>query len=423
MKQTNFDSALYDTIVIGGGSSGLMAAGTAASTKSSVLLIEKNSQLGKKLAITGGGRCNITHDKRNFKELLEHFPQAKKFLYSAFSQYAVTETFEFFENDMNLPLVTQARKRTFPVSEKATQVRDVMVRYCKQNQVQFALSTTVTKLTKTDDGWVVKTNKGNYTCHKLILSTGGYAAPETGSTGDGFGWLSDLGHTVAKPSPSIVPLKTNAKWVHELSGTSWDYLKLRFYADGVQKINKTGKILFTHFGISGPLVLNSSYDVSQLLSWGSVECSLDLFPDTPYEILNKRINNLLQNNVKKDFGNTLNEIFPKAITETLCKLSQIPSDLKSGEVSKEQRKSLVTLIKDMRFPITGTMGLDRAVIADGGVELSEIDFKTMQSRIHENLYIIGDLLNINRPSGGFSLQMCWTTGYVAGKNSCTKKDK
>ncbi len=406
-----------DVIVIGGGSSGLMAAGTAAQHGAQVLVLEKNAVLGKKLSITGGGRCNITNDKRDFKQFLEHFPQSKKYLYSAFAQYAVDETFNFFEQDMKLPLETQARKRTFPASQRATDVRNTMVNFCKQHNVSFKLSTTVTKLTATDDGWVVKTNNGNFTCHKLIISTGGYAAPETGSTGDGFKWLSDLGHTIAKPSPSIVPLKTNTTWVHSLSGTSWDYLKLRFYADGVKKIQKTGKVLFTHFGISGPLVLNSSYDVSQLLSWGSVECSLDLFPDTPAEILSKRIANLLQKNVKKDFGNTMTEIFPKSIIEVLSELSAIPTDIKSGEITRDQRNTLVALLKDMRFPITGTMGLDRAVIADGGVDLSEINFKTMQSKVNPNLYIIGDLLNINRPSGGFSLQMCWTTGYIAGVHS------
>lgn len=414
MNKTSVD---YDVIVIGAGASGMMAAGRAGSLDATVLLLEKNSVVGKKLSITGGGRCNITNHTLNPKEFLEKFPQSKKYLYSPFSVFNAQHTIDFFES-RGLPLVTQARDRMFPQSEQASDVTAVMKEWCAHNHVETKVNQTVQKISHHENIWRIKTKTTTYTCNKLILSTGGYAAPETGSTGDGFGWLQQLGHSVSKPSPNIVPLKTNASWVHRLAGIDWSFLKMRFYSAGTQQINKTGKLLFTHFGISGPMVLNSSKEVSDLLSWhGGVECSLDLYPDTETNDLDKRLTKILDQSPKRSILNSLSELLPKQLANEILLLSKIIKDIPSSEIDRQQRKSIVQNLKDLRFPITGTMGFDRAVIADGGVSINEIDTATMQSRLHNNLYIIGDLIDINRPSGGYSLQMCWTTGWVAGTHA------
>ena len=411
----------YDVIVVGAGPAGMMAAGTAASHDASVLLLEKNAIVGKKLSITGGGRCNITNNTLDPKQFLEKFPQSKKFLYSPFSVFNASHTIEFFES-LALPLVTQARNRMFPHTERAPDVTGAMKQHCNNNGVMTKTNQVVTKVERTDDGFLIKTKTDMFECRRLILSTGGYAAPETGSTGDGFKWLEKLGHTVSKPSPNIVPLKTDIKWVHRLAGVDWSYLKMRFYADSKQQVSKTGKLLFTHFGISGPMVLNTSHEVSGLLSWTrDVVCSLDLYPDTEINELDKRIVKLLEQHSKKKIENVLGELLPRLVVTELLPLVQIAFGTIAGSIDRSQRKRIVNILKDLRFPITGTMGFDRAVIADGGVPLSEIDTATMQSKTHPNLYIIGDLIDINRPSGGYGLQMCWTTGHVAGIHAGSTK--
>lgn len=407
----------YDVIVVGAGAAGMMAAGRAAMLGARILLLEKNRSVGAKLSITGGERCNITNNTPNPKEFLEKFPDAKKYLYSPFSVFSVQDTIEFFES-RGLPLVTQARNRMFPQTERARDVTRVMKQFCDTNGVTTQCNTKVHGIGRQGMLWSIETNRGIEYAPRVIVSTGGYAAPETGSTGDGFSWLEDIGHTVSRPSPSIVPLETSASWVHRLAGTDWSYLKMRFYAGGKQQINKTGKILFTHFGISGPMVLNTSKEVADLLTWADdVECSLDLYPETELGELDTRIVKLINASPRKTITNTLHEMFPRALCTELLALCEIDASTPSAQLGKDKRKALVRTLKDLRFPITGTMGFDRAVIADGGVNLDEINFKTMESHKAHGLYIIGDLLNINRPSGGYSLQLCWTTGWVAGSSA------
>lgn len=411
----------YDLIVIGGGPSGMMCAGRAAELGARVLLLERNDELGKKLKITGGGRCNITNAEFDVRAFLAHFPKAKEFLFSPFSQFSAKDTFTFFEKK-GLPLVTEARDRVFPRSQKAMDVFRVMERYVKKHNVRVRFGARVALIKQKDGGgFSVKTTTGEkFLAHTVAIATGGVAAPETGSTGDGFKILRLLGHTINTPNPNIVPLKTDAKWVYKLSGVSLSFMKLSFMQNGKAKIKKTGKVLFTHFGISGPLVLNSSYEVRELLEAGAVEAAIDLFPDTDDGDLDRKVRNLFEKHKNKKMKNVLPELLPKAkkVAETILALPDI--DLMEREVhsvTREERKKLVKKMKALTFPITGTLGFDKAVITDGGVVLKEINFKNMTSRLHPNLYLLGDILNINRPSGGFSLQLCWTTGFVAGTDA------
>jgi len=409
---------IYDLIVIGGGPSGMTMAGRAAELGARVLLLEKNKSLGKKLKLTGGGRCNITNAEFDIRKFLENFPESKEFLYSPFSKFSSKDTFTFFEN-RGLPLVTEARKRAFPKTQKASDVVHVMEKYVKRNGIEIKTGVRAASFEKKDGKIVyVKTTDGEeFFANNFAIATGGVAVPETGSTGDGFNILKKLGHTISQPNPNIVPLTTDEKWVHSLTGTTLSFMTIRFFQDGKAKIKKTGKILFTHFGISGPLILNSAYEVKKLLMSGVVTASIDMFPDTEENELGRRMLNLFDKNKNKLAKNILAELLPSNLATTILALPDINlSEREVNSITKEERKKLVKKIKNLTFEITGTLGFDKAVVADGGIILEEVDFKNMTSKLYPNLYLLGDILNINRPSGGFSLQLCWTTGYVAGSD-------
>ena len=412
---------VFDIIVIGGGPAGMMAAGRAGALGARVLLIEKNDRLGKKLAITGGRRCNITNAEYDNRLFLENFPESKHFLFSPFSKFNVEDTFTFFEG-RGLPLKVEDRKRAFPKSEKAEDVCSLLEAYVKESgNVTVELETAFEGFLVEKDLVVgVKTSRGAFRGAKVILATGGMAAPETGSTGEGVNMLATIGHTVEEPDPNLAPLRTSSKWVHALSGLTLDDMQLRFIQDGKTKLKKRGRLLFTHFGISGPLVINSAFEVKKLLKEKELFASVDLFPDQDLGELDKWFIALFEKEKATLLKNVLKEYMPKKIVTAVLKFAKLEfGNVPVHEVKKEERKRLVQTVKDLRFPITGTMGFEWSIVADGGVVPTEVDFKHMNSRIHPNVYLIGDTLHINRPSGGFSLQLCWTTGWIAGTHAAT----
>ncbi|KKP68546.1 MAG: FAD dependent oxidoreductase [Candidatus Moranbacteria bacterium GW2011_GWF1_35_5] len=411
----------FDTVVIGGGPSGMICAGFAGRTGKKVLIVEKNYVLGEKLKLTGGGRCNITNAEFDTETFLNNFPNAKKFLYSPFSKFGVQDTFDFFES-LGLPLVIEARKRAFPKSQSAQDVIDKLKVFMKSNNVTIKNNTAVISMEQKDG--VIKSvtlsSGEKITANNFVLATGGLAAPQTGSTGDGFKFLKKLGHTIDKSEPDIVPLTTDAPWVHSLSGLDWSFMEISFIQENKVKLKKLGKILFTHFGISGPLVLNSAREVKQLLANGPVTASIDLFPDTSETELDKRILKLFEKNTNSKVKNVLPELIFKNICLEILNLSDINmSERIINSINKEERKNLTKKLKNLTFPITGTLGFDHAVSSDGGINPKEVNFNNMTSRLYPNLYLLGDIIHINRPSGGFSLQLCWTTGAVAGKHIST----
>ncbi len=407
----------FDVIVIGGGASGLMAAGIAAERGKRVLILERNEELGKKLKITGGGRCNITQAEFDIRKMLAHYKHAEKFLYSPFSQFGVQDTFDFFESK-KLPIVVQARKRAFPKTERAMDVYLVMERFIRKHKVAV-IKNTIIKKVKVKDKKIVSVQSPNteFTADSYIIATGGVSRPETGSTGDGFRWLEKMGHSVHKPTPDIVPLEVKDEWVKELAGTSLSFMNISFYADGKKQFSKLGKVLFTHFGLSGPLILNSSKQVKDMLEWGEVTATIDAYPDTEFPALEKKVMKVFEEYKNKDFKNIYKLIAPEGLADATVGELGFDTDTKVHSISKEDRKKVVHFLKAMPIKIKGLMGFDRAVVADGGVSLTEVDTKTMKSKVIENLYLTGDILHINRPTGGQSLQLCWTTGYVAGKNA------
>lgn len=409
---------IWDVIVIGGGASGMMAAAVASSNSKSVLLVDKNKNLGEKLKITGGGRCNITNNEPDIHKFLKVYGEGQPFLYTPFSIFGVKDTFNYFES-RGLPLVTQARNRVFPVTEKALDVYNVLYKELVKNKATIKTSCVVKNIIKKDDNIIrIETNQGDLQAKSFILATGGMSHPETGSTGDGFKFLKKLGHTISPPTPDIVPIAIYDDWVKDLAGVSLSFMKITFFLNAKKNFSKTGKILFTHFGLSGPLILNNAKKVKALLDEGEVRASIDLYPDTNIGELENKIIKVFDLNKNKMLKSIVKEIVPDGMAPALISLIDfVDLDTKVHSIKKEDRRKIADLIKALPLTPAGLMGYDRAVVADGGVPLKEIDMKTMRSKKFSNLYITGDLLHLNRNSGGYSLQLCWTTGYLAGISS------
>lgn len=415
MQKNNNSNKIWDVVIVGGGASGMMAGVVASSRGLSVLLLDKNKQLGEKLKITGGGRCNITNNEPDIHKLLAVYGEGAPFLYTSFSVFGVKDTFDFFEK-RGLPLVVQARNRVFPQTENAIDVFNVLHKDLLKNNVSIK-NNCIVKSLSLESGKIkkVETNIGDFYGKSFVLATGGLSHPETGSTGDGYRFLKDLGHTVVEPSPDVVPISVKEDWVKNLAGVSLSFMKISFFLNNKKQFSKTGKILFTHFGLSGPLILNSSKKIKELLLLGEVKALIDIFPDTDIGDLEKRLIKIFDANKNKTLKNTLKEILPEGLSESFYSiLNFIDLDIKINNIKKEDRRRIVDIMKAMPLTVDGIMGYDRSVVVDGGVVLSEIDMKKMSSKIVDNLFVTGDLLHLNRNSGGYSLQICWTTGYIAG---------
>lgn len=411
-------NAIWDVVVVGGGPAGMMAAGRAALRGLKVVIIEKNKSLGKKLLITGGGRCNVTNSEFDNRKLLEKFKEDGKFLFSAFSQYSVKETLEFFHLK-GMETKVENELRTFPVSNSARSVWDVLVAYLKEHDVNVLSNSPVTGLLR-EDGKIVGVtlqNRKEVRGNSVIIATGGISRPETGSTGDGYEWLRELGHTIITPELSLVPITTKEEWNRRVAGVSLDNAKVTVLQNNQKQAQIKGKILFTHVGLSGPTILNLSKDIGELLKYGEVALSLDILPEEDYATLNTRLQNLFKEHDKKKIANALGKLIAPALAPVMIELSEINPDTPCHSVKREERVRLIKLLKNIPLSVKGLLGAGKAVITSGGVALDEVDFKTMRSRLYPNLYLVGDILNIDRPSGGYSLQLCWTTGYVAGNSA------
>jgi predicted Rossmann fold flavoprotein len=298
-------------------------------------------------------------------------------------------------------------------------VYNVLYKDLQKNKVEVKSGCIVRKIVKNNDDRIVSisTTQGEFFAKNFILATGGMSHPETGSTGDGFKFLENLGHTVSDPTPDVVPVMVREDWVKSLSGVSLSFMKITFFLEGKKQFSKTGKILFTHFGLSGPLILNSAKSIKALLDKGEVKAYIDMYPDTNIGELEKRIIKVFDLNKNKMLKTILKDIIPDGVSDAFAHiLDFIDLETKVHSITKEDRRKIVDLIKAMPMTIEGLMGYERSVVVDGGVSLKEIDMKTMKSKIIDNLYITGDLLHLNRNSGGYSLQICWTTGYIAGKS-------
>lgn len=406
-----------DVVVIGGGPAGMMSAIQATKSGAKVVLIEKNKTLGKKLLITGGGRCNVTNATFANRALAEKYGKKGKFLLSPFSKWNAKDTIDFFESN-GMPTKVEAENRVFPQSNSAQSVWDVLVSELEDAKVEVLTGSPVVKIKSSKNKIInVETDDAIISAKSFIFTTGGTARPETGSSGDGFKWLKKLGHTISTPSVALVPVKIKEEWVHRLQGLSLPNVKVTLLDAKVRGESKVGKILFTHFGLSGPLVLGMSQVIGEALREGTIPMELDLFPALDQTMLDEKLRAHLAKVQNKKWANALAGFVSPLLAPVLVELSGINPTMPVNKVPRAARLAFVRKMKALILTPTGLLDAGKAIASSGGVALEEINFKTMRSQKIENLYLAGDILDFDRPSGGFSLQICWTTGKISGENA------
>lgn len=410
-------------IVIGGGAAGMMAAIAAADNGHSVCLIEKNEKLGKKIYITGKGRCNVTN-AGDMETLFANVCSNEKFLYSAFYQYDNFAVMDFIEK-AGCPLKTERGDRVFPVSDHASDIINAFARELKKRNVDVRLHTTVKEvLTErladaeekkhTAKAIGVKLNNGQtLACDSCIVCTGGLSYPTTGSTGDGYRFAQDSGHRLVDCKPSLVPLVTRETWCKDVMGLALKNVSVRLVCGKKELYSGFGEMLFTHFGISGPLILSaSSYYVNKCK--GEANLYIDLKPALDKEQLDKRLLRDFDENKNKQFKNALGGLFPTKLIPIMIQLSGIDPEKKVNEITKVERQAFVELIKNLPLTIVGTRDFNEAIITQGGVSVKDVNPSTMESKIVQGLYFAGEVLDLDAMTGGFNLQIAWSTGHLAG---------
>ncbi len=406
----------YDTAVIGGGPAGMMAAALAAANGAETVLLEKNETPGRKLLITGKGRCNITNADEDTQRFIQCFGKKGKFLYSALHRFGVADTIRFF-NKRGLATKVERGNRVFPVSDRASDVLALLQRFMKENGVRVFYKTAITKIEKEGNrvtGIHMAPNDTVLRADNYIICTGGSSYPGTGSTGDGFKWAQELGHTVVPPKPALVPLTVKEKWVKELQGLSLKNVCIRILKDEKKQTEAFGEALFTHNGVSGPIILDMSKDIGNLLKKGTTHLEIDFKPALDHAKLDQRLQRDFKEFNNKLFKNSLDKLLPKKLIPVMISLSEIDPQKKVNAITKPERKKLIHLLKSFRLTIRSLVGFEKAVVTSGGVSLKEINPRTMRSTILENLLFAGEILDLDGPTGGYNLQVCWSTAYVAG---------
>ncbi len=405
----------FDTLIIGGGPAGLIAAIRAASLGQKVAIAEKNHSVGEKLLLSGRGRCNFTNAEPDIHVFISKYGDNGKFLYSAFSKFGPLRTREYFSH-IGVKWIEERGKRIFPAEGGSKRVLDMLLMQCRKYGVKIMRDTPV-KALKVKNGHVdyVITENNEYTADKYIIATGGKSYPKTGSTGDGYTFAEQAGHTITKLYPALVPVRTREMWVKLASGCDLKHVRIHVIVDGKEIDERFGDMEFTNFGISGPIVMEMSTHVPDWMNMGELQFSLDLKPTLTHGILIARIKREIKKfSGHKRFAGLLRSLMPAKMTALILELSDIPHDKPIEYISDEEIFEFVKLLKDIRMNINGLWSFNNAVVTRGGVSLNEIEPAAMKSKLCDNLYFAGEILDINGPSGGFNLQICWSTGYIAG---------
>ena len=404
--------------VIGGGASGMLAAIVAARNGHKVEIFEKNEKLGKKLYITGKGRCNLTNacDQDTFFSSVVSNP---KFLYRAFHDFNNFDLIDLFQQ-LGLPVKIERGNRAFPESDKSSDVINSLKEELLRLKVKINYKTVVSDILARDDsfyGLKLSGDNNEYIADSLIVATGGLSYPTTGSTGDGYEFAKKIGHTITKLDPSLVPIHVKEEYVKELMGLSLKNIELSITSNNSIVYHDFGELLFTHFGVSGPVILSaSSYIIPYLSSNKELELSIDLKPALTHDQLDNRILRDFEEVKNKHFKNSLDRLLPNKLIDVIIRLSEINPEKQVNSITKEERLRLVGLLKHLTFHITRLSGYNQAVITKGGINVKEVNPSTMESKLVNNVYFVGELLDLDALTGGFNLQIAWSTAYLAGNS-------
>ena len=404
-------------IVVGGGAAGMMAAVTAARKGKNVLLLEKNEKLGKKLFITGKGRCNITNSAE-IDELFSAVVSNPKFLYSSFYSLTNDQVIEFFE-ELGVKTKVERGGRVFPESDHSSDVIRALEQELKRLGAEIRLRTEVKEiLAEGGRAKGVRLSSGKkLNADAVIIATGGLSYPSTGSTGDGYRFARECGHKVTELSPALVPMEVEEWYAKELMGLSLRNIEIKI-TDGKKKLyEEFGEMLFTHYGVTGPVILSASSIVGKKLKEHPLTLHIDLKPALTEEQLDKRVLREFEANHNRQFKNAADSLFPAKLKPVIVELSGIPEEKKVNEVTKEERLRFVRMIKDFSMTLTAMRGYNEAIITKGGVSVKEIDPGTMESKLVNRLYFAGEVLDLDAVTGGYNLQIAWSTGYLAGMNA------
>lgn len=407
---------MIKTIIVGGGAAGMMAAYHAALNGQKVVLYEKNEKLGKKVYITGKGRCNITNAS-DMDVLFNNVMSNRKFLYSAFYAYDNQQVISFFE-DNGTPTKIERGNRVFPVSDHSSDVINCLARAMKKSGVEVCLNTEVKEILIQDGAakGVVLADGQKCLADKVIVATGGLSYKTTGSTGDGMRWAKQMGHTVVDCTPSLVPFNIKEDWTRELQGLALKNVSVSVYNGKKKLYEDFGEMLFTHFGVSGPMILSASGSIKPSLFKEELTLYIDLKPAIDQEKLDKRILKMFEEAINKQFKNSINKLLPAKMIPVIIELSGIDPDKKVNEISKEERQGLVKLLKKLPCTVVGLRDWNEAIITKGGISVKEINPSTMESKLISGLYFCGETLDLDALTGGYNLQIAWSTGYLAGVN-------
>lgn len=398
--------------VVGGGASGMMAAGTALSYGASVTMFEHMPLLGKKLAITGKGRCNITNAS-TLQELLDNVPKNPRFLYSAFSSFTPEDTIAFFER-LGVKTKVERGKRVFPESDRARDVVDALRKYCEGVEI---IHKKVKKIKKNQDGTFSVIADIEYIFDKVIIATGGKSYPLTGSDGSGYRLAMSQGHTVTELKPSLIPITSSSRYCPLMQGLSLRNVGVKILDNnGKVLYSDFGEMMFTHFGVTGPVILSASSHLTGK-DISTLTLSLDLKPALDEKTLDARLLSDFKDNANKDFVNSLSQLLPQKLILPFIEMSGIDERRKVNSITKDERKLILSLLKDMRFTLSGLRPIEEAIITSGGVDVKEITPSTMESKLVEGLFFAGEIIDVDAYTGGFNLQIAFSTGYLAGKNA------
>lgn len=405
-------------LIVGAGAAGLMAAGTVSGRGKDVIILERNEKPARKVAITGKGRCNVTNNCKELSELIANVPVNGRFLYSAFSSFMPSDTIDLIE-DMGVPLKCERGNRVFPCSDKAMDIVDAIIHYGTDDGAELIHGRAKELIIEDNTLKGVRTfDDEEIAADKIIIATGGKSYPLTGSTGDGYKLARQAGHTIIEPKPSLVPLSVHEGFCSELMGLSLRNVSLKVI--DTKRKNKVvyddfGEMLFTHFGVSGPMVLSASSMIRDMEA-GRYLISIDLKPALSEEQLDSRILRDFSDNTNKDFINSLGALLPRKLVPVVVRLSGIKANEKVNQITREQRRRLVQLLKDFRLTVKGFRPIDEAIVTSGGVKVSEINPKTMESKLLPGLFFAGEVIDVDAYTGGFNLQIAFSTGHLAGEN-------